>query len=78
MSEAVKCPKCSGTGRFKLGDPLKQSVAVLKRIQPATAKEFGEASGIELSHAHHRLERLRKLGKVKSQGKYPAKYSVAG
>jgi len=70
----TKCPKCKGKGHVQTSKRFQKSYAVLKRIQPATLKEFAVAMKLEQDTAHHRLKRMVAGGLVAGEGRYPAKY----
>jgi hypothetical protein len=65
MALIVKCTKCNGTGKHELARIAHKYHKALKKAGSVTVAQYAEATGLELTNAHHRMKALVSLGAAK-------------
>lgn len=71
----IKCRTCLGNGTVELPPELKTTLLTLRGMGTTTIGALAKQMGIELSNAHHRVQRMIRFGVAKRvQAKMPATY----
>jgi hypothetical protein len=62
MSNLGRCPRCRGTGKTKLNSTFQAGYDTLKRCKVTIIATFAKEMKLELTAAHHMMNRMIELG----------------